>query len=472
MAGANRIAGKGKLTPAKTIRFSFDGQTYTGLEGDTLASALLANGVHLVGRSFKYHRPRGFLGAGSEEPNGIMDISRDSTRRQPNVRATCQELYDGLIAKSQNRWPSLELDVGAVNNLGSPLFAAGFYYKTFMWPKAAWKHLYEPFIRKAAGLGHAPTEADPDHYANRFAHCDVLVVGGGLAGLLAAKAAAESGADVIIADEQASLGGALKYGADVVVDGKSGTDFADEIIAALESMANVRVLPRTTAFGYYAQNMIALAERVTDHMASPDASLPRERLWQVRASQVILATGAIERHMVFAENDRPGVMLASAGRAYLNQYGVTVGRRVGVYTANDSAYAVAFELKAAGVDIPALVDMRKSVDEALLLKAKELGIEVLTGHAVVKAGGRLRVNAMHVQPVDGGATRQFTVDALLMSAGWTPSVHLWSQSRSKLTFDDARGIFVPGEAAQDVVSVGACNGTEDLIALAAEAVAA
>ncbi len=472
MAGANRIAGKGKLTPAKTVRFTFDGRSYTGLEGDTLASALLANGVHLIGRSFKYHRPRGFLGAGSEEPNALMDIARDGVRKQPNVRATVQELYDGLKATSQNRWPSLEFDINAVNSLGSPFFAAGFYYKTFMWPKAAWKKVYEPFIRNAAGLGVAPTEADTDHYANRFIHCDVLVVGSGLAGLLAAKAAADAGADVILADEQASLGGALKHEADISVDGKSGVEFADGMIAALEGMDNVRLLARTTAFGYYAQNMVALAERVTDHMASPDQSLPRERLWQVRAAKVILATGAIERHMVFAENDRPGVMMASAGRIFLNQYGVAVGRRVGVYTANDSAYAVAFELKTAGVDVPALVDLRKTVDEALLLKAKALGIEVLTGHAVIKAGGRLRVNSMHVKPVDGGATRQIAVDALLNSAGWTPSVHLWSQSRGKLVFDDARGIFVPGEAAQAVVSVGACNGTEDLSAVAAEAVAA
>lgn len=472
MAGANRIAGKGKLTPAKTIRFTFDGRSYTGLEGDTLASALLANGVHLVGRSFKYHRPRGFLGAGAEEPNALMDIARDGVRRQPNVRATVQELYDGLKATSQNRWPSLEMDIGAVNNLGSPFFAAGFYYKTFMWPKAAWKKLYEPFIRKAAGLGHAPTEADTDHYANRFAHCDVLVIGGGLAGLLAAKAAGEAGADVILVDEQPSLGGALQWSADVTVDGKPGAEFADEAAAALASMKNVRVLTRTTAFGYYAQNMVALAERVTDHMSNPPADLPRERLWQVRASQVILATGAIERHMVFDQNDRPGVMLASAGRTFLNQYGVAVGRRVGIYTANDSAYAVAFDLKQAGVDVPAIVDLRKAVDDALLLKAKELGIEVLTSHAVIKAGGRLRVNSMHVRPADGGAVRQIAVDALLTSAGWTPSVHLWSQSRGKLTFDDARQIFVPGEAAQDVVSVGACNGTEDLQALADEAVAA
>ena len=472
MAGANRIAGKGKLTPAKTIRFTFDGRTLTGLEGDTLASALLANGVHLVGRSYKYHRPRGFIGAGPEEPNALMDIRRDAVRTQPNVRATVQELYDGLIAKSQNRWPSLEVDFGAINSLGSPFFAAGFYYKTFMWPKAAWKKLYEPIVRHAAGLGVAPTEPDPDHYANRYIHCDVLVVGGGLAGLLAARAAAEAGADVILADEQPELGGALKYSADMVVDGKPGDVFAAEAIAALSDMDNVRILNRTTAFGYYAQNMVALAERVTDHMSKPAKDLPRERLWQVRAGKVILATGAIERHMVFEHNDRPGVMLASAGRTFLNHFGVTVGRRVGVYTANDSAYGVAFDLKASGVDVPAIVDLRKTVDEALLIKAKELGIEVLTGHAVVKAGGRLRVSAMHVRPAEGGSVRQIGVDALLTSAGWTPSVHLWSQSRSKLRFDDVRGIFVPGDAVQDVVSVGACNGTDDVQALADEAVAA
>ncbi len=472
MSGANRIAGKGTLTPAKTVRFIFDGQSYTGLEGDTLASALLANGVHLVGRSFKYHRPRGFLGAGPEEPNALMEISRDSVRRQPNVRATCQELYDGLMASSQNRWPSLTFDVGAVNSLGSPFFAAGFYYKTFMWPKFAWKKIYEPFIRRAAGLGVAPTEADTDHYANRFVHCDVLIVGGGLAGLLAAKAAGEAGKDVILVDEQPALGGALKHEADITVDGKSGAAFAIEITAALAVMDNVRVLTRTTAFGYYAQNMVAMAERVTEHLANPDAALPRERLWQVRAAKVILATGAIERHMVFAENDRPGVMLASAGRTYLNQYGVAVGRRVGIYTANDSAYAVAFELKAAGIDVPAIVDVRADVSDELLAKAKELGIEVLANHGVVKAGGRLRVTSMHVQPNPGGAKREIAIDALLNSAGWTPSVHLWSQSRGKLIFDDARGIFVPGEAAQDVVSIGACNGTEDLSTLVIEAIAA
>jgi sarcosine oxidase, subunit alpha len=472
MAGAYRIAGKGRLTPAKTLRFSFDGEKLTGLEGDTLASALLANGIHLTGRSFKYHRPRGIYSAGPEEPNALMEIARDSVRRQPNVRATVQELYDGLNSKSQNRWPSLTVDVGAVNNLASPLFAAGFYYKTFMWPKFAWKKVYEPNIRMAAGLGFAPTEADPESYANRFAHCDVLVIGGGLAGLSAALSAAETGAETILVEQNSIMGGALLYENSIKINGMSGYDWAQQTVAKLSAMPNVRVLTRTTAFGYYAQNMVALTELITEHLPNPPKESPRERLWQVRAGRVVLATGSIERHMVFAENDRPGVMLAGAARLYLNQFGVSVGRKVGVYTAHDGAYAAAFDLKRAGCDIPVIADLRKEVPAALLDEAKSLGIEVLIGHAVIKAGGRLRVNSMDVRPADGGAVRKFSVDALITSAGWTPSVHLFSQSRGKLKFDDARGIFVPGENAQDCVSVGACNGTDDLDALVAEAVSA
>jgi sarcosine oxidase, subunit alpha len=472
MAGAYRIAGKGRLTPAKTMRFSFDGEKLTGLEGDTLASALLANGIHLSGRSFKYHRPRGIYSAGPEEPNALMEIARDSVRRQPNVRATVQELYDGLNSKSQNRWPSLTVDVGAVNNLASPLFAAGFYYKTFMWPKFAWKKVYEPNIRMAAGLGHAPAEADPESYANRFAHCDVLVIGGGLAGLAAALSAAESGAETILVEQNSITGGALLYENAITINGMSGYDWAQQTAAKLAAMPNVRVLTRTTAFGYYAQNMVALTELITEHLPNPPKDAPRERLWQVRAGKVVLATGSIERHMVFAENDRPGVMLAGAARLYLNQFGVSVGRKVGVYTAHDGAYAAAFDLKRAGCDIPAIVDLRKDVPAALLNEAKSLGIEVLTGHAVVKAGGRLRVNSMDVRPADDGAVRKFSVDALISSAGWTPSVHLFSQSRGKLKFDDARSIFIPGENAQDCVSIGACNGTDDLQLFVAEAIAA
>jgi sarcosine oxidase subunit alpha len=472
MAANHRIPGAGRLTPARSARFSFDGQSYTGLQGDTLASALLANGVHLVGRSFKYHRPRGILSAGSEEPNALVTVSRDAARKTPNVRATVQELYDGLTSISQNRWPSLAYDVGAVNDLGSPFFSAGFYYKTFMWPKAAWKGLYEPFIRAAAGLGVAPDQPDPDHYASRFAHCEILIVGGGAAGIAAALAAAESGLRVILCDEQAELGGALHFESGATIDGQDGWSWAQASVAKLAAMDNVRILPRTTAFGYYAQNFVGLVERVTDHLSSPGHDLPRERLWQVRAKRVILATGAIERHMVFADNDRPGVMLASAGRTYLNHYGVAVGRKVGVYTSNDSAYAAAIDLKKAGVEVAAIVDLRDNPTGALVEEARALGIEVNHGRAVVGVGGRLRVTSMTIAPKSGGGSRTIPIDALLTSAGWTPSVHLFSQSRGKVAFDEPTKRFLPGTYAQDCVSVGACNGSDSLDASIAEAIKA
>ncbi|RVA10074.1 FAD-dependent oxidoreductase, partial [Mesorhizobium sp. M7A.F.Ca.CA.002.05.1.1] len=317
MSGAFRIPGAGRFSQAKTARFSFDGRSYAGIEGDTLASALLANGVHLVGRSFKYHRPRGILSAGAEEPNALVEIKRDAARKTPNVRATVQELYDGLDAQSQNRWPSLSFDLGAVSDIASPLLSAGFYYKTFMWPKAAWKRLYEPKIRAAAGLGVSPDQPDPDHYSSRYAHCDVLVLGGGAAGIAAALASAETGVRVILADEQAEFGGSLRFESGAKIDGQDGFAWAQAAVAKLAAMDNVRVLSRTTAFGYYAQNFVGLVERVSEHLRTPGHDLARERLWQVRAKRVVLASGAIERHMVFADNDRPGIMLAGAARTYL-----------------------------------------------------------------------------------------------------------------------------------------------------------
>ncbi|EUB97064.1 sarcosine oxidase, alpha subunit family [Rhizobium sp. CF080] len=471
-SGAFRIKGAGRLTPARTARFTFDGKSFTALEGDTVASALLAHGVHLLGRSFKYHRPRGILSAGPEEPNALIDVSRDAARRQPNVRATVQEVFDGAKIVSQNRWPSLKFDVGAINNLFSPFFAAGFYYKTFMWPREAWVKVYEPFIRRAAGLGVAPTEEDPDHYANRYAHCDVLIAGAGVAGLTAALSAAATGASVFLVDEQPEVGGALHYDAATMIDGQNGYDWAQASAAKLKAMPNVTVLTRTTVFGYYNHGFLGLVERVTDHVAKPDKSSPRERLWQVRAKKVVLATGSIERHMVFANNDRPGIMLASAARTFLNHHGVAVGRNVGVYTAHDSAYEAAFDLRRAGVSIAAIVDNRADPSEALLAEARALGISVLSGHSVTDTGGRLRISSMTVARNGGGNARRIAVDALIISAGWTPSVHLFSQSRGKLRFDDVNQRFLPDIYAQDCVSIGGCNGTDDLAELIDEAIAA
>jgi len=470
--GAFRIKDAGRHTPARTARFTFDGKTYTAMEGDTVASALLAHGVHLVGRSFKYHRPRGILSAGPEEPNALLDVSRDAGRRQPNVRATVQEVFDGVRIASQNRWPSLKHDVGAFNDLLSPFFAAGFYYKTFMWPKEAWHKLYEPFIRRAAGLGEAPKEEDPDHYTSRYAHCDVLIAGAGVAGLTAALSAAATGVSVFLVDEQPEVGGALHFDAGTTIDGQNGYEWAQATVARLKAMPNVTVLTRTTVFGYYNHGFLGLVERVTDHLARPGRDLPRERLWQVRAKRVVLATGSIERHMVFANNDRPGIMLASAARTFLNHHGVAVGRQVGVYTAHDSAYEAAFDLKRAGVSIAAIVDCRSHPGDAVLAEARALGIDVLTGHSVTNTSGRLRVSSMTVARNGASNARKIAVDALIVSAGWTPSVHLFSQSRGKLRFDEANQRFLPDIYAQDCVSVGACNGTDDLSDLIDEAIAA
>ncbi len=467
MSGANRIAGHGGLTSAKTINFTFDGVAYEGLEGDTLASALLANGIHLVGRSFKYHRPRGIISSGSEEPNAIMGISRDAARMQPNVRAPVQELYDGLQAVSQNRWPSLSFDVGAINDYLSAFFPAGFYYKTFKWPAKAWDALYEPVIRRAAGLGVAPDLADPDHYSNRFVHADLLIIGGGIAGLSAAIVAAKSGKSIILCDENPKFGGGLLSQSGFQIDGASGAEWAEATIAELRQCENVRLLNRTTGFGYFNHNMVALNERVTDHLANPGTELPRERMWQVRAKKVIIATGAIERPMVFADNDRPGIMQASAAQNYLNRYGVAVGAKIGVYTSCDSAYAAAFDLKRAGIDIPALVDSRESVDATLLDAAKELNIPVMVNHWISSTAGRLRVNSMTVESSAG--RRKFDIDALITSSGWTPSLHLFSQSRGKVAWNAEAQNFLPGTYVQECRSIGSCNGTFDVADAISEA---
>ncbi len=384
---AFRTAKGGRIDRARTLRFRFDGAPYGGLPGDTLASALLANGVHLVGRSFKYHRPRGIVTAGSEEPSALVTVRRDAARCTPNLRATQVELYDGLVAQSQNRWPSLRFDVGRVNDLLSPFFPAGFYYKTFMWPRAAWAALYEPLIRAAAGLGRAPGMPDPDRYAQRYAHCDVLVVGAGPAGLAAALAAADAGARVILCDEQPEAGGSLLAGTRAVVDGLAASAWIEGAVATLAANPRVRLLTRTTAFGYFPHNAIGLNERLSDHLPEPREGQARERLWQVRAREVVLATGAIEQPLVFPGNDRPGIMLAGAALAYLNRYGVRVGSRAVVVTASNSAYEAALDLKAAGIDVVAVADLRANTDGVQAAAIRNAGVELLKSATVLRTRG-------------------------------------------------------------------------------------
>jgi sarcosine oxidase, subunit alpha len=472
---SGRTASGGRIDRSRPVRFTFDGKSHQGFVGDTLASGLLANGIHLVGRSFKYHRPRGILAAGSEEPNALVTIRRDAARVTPNLRATQVELYDGLQAISQNRWPSLRRDVGRVNDWLSPFFPAGFYYKTFMWPRTAWMALYEPVIRRAAGLGQAPTLPDPDRYAQRYAHCDVLVVGCGPAGIAAALAAADGGARVMLCDEQAEFGGSLLGDNDTRIDEESALAWLERSLASLRQNPRVTLLARTTAFGYFPHNLIGLNERLSDHLPQPTQAQPRERLWQVRARAVVLATGAIERPLVFPGNDRPGILLAGAGQTYLNRYGVRVGNRAVIVTATDSAYQAALDLHAAGVIVAAVADVRPAPTGALPEAARHAGIEVIPSSTVLSTDGDLRVSRISLGRVENGTVRaaqRFNCDVVLMSGGFTPSVHLFSQSRGKLEWNAAQACFVPGLSAENEHSAGACRGVYGLAEALADGAAA
>ncbi|KZD20931.1 sarcosine oxidase subunit alpha [Tardiphaga robiniae] len=440
------------------VHFTFEGKSYQGLAGDTLASALIANGVHLVGRSFKYHRPRGFVSAGSEEPNALVGVGATQSRYTPNLLATQVEIYEGLVAESQNRWPSLETDAGFLNEYFSAFLPAGFYYKTFMWPRMAWKKLYEPVIRRMAGLGRAPAEPDADRYTQVFAHCDVLIVGAGPAGLAAALEASNSDATVILCDEQAEMGGSLLSDRSASIDGMQAADWARAALDELRKRPNVKLMSRTTAFGWYPHNFVGLNERVTDHLANPAANQPRERLWQVRAKEVVLAAGAIERPLVFTDNDRPGIMLADAARTYVNRYGVVPGKQVVVFTACDSAYRAALDLKAAGAKIQVIVDLRKSASGHWVDKARAEGIKVRSDSIVRGTSGRLRVKSAQISNAQGGDAETVACDLILMSAGFTPSVHLFSQSRGKLSYSEELRAYVPGESVERERSVGACKG--------------
>ncbi len=461
---ANRLPEGGRIDRMRPLAFRYDGKSYEGYAGDTLASALLANGVSLIGRSFKYHRPRGILSAGAEEPNALVQLGVGAAS-EPNLRATQIELFDGLEAASVNAWPSVNRDVMGVLDHASSFLPAGFYYKTFKWPARLWG-AYEFAIRRAAGLGKAPGGPDAGRYEKRHAHCDVLVVGAGPAGLAAALGAGRSGARVILADEGCEAGGAL-LGSAERIGGAAAVDWVRAAVTELEGLPEARVLTRTTAFGYYDHNYLALAEGVTDHLAPADvsANAPRHRLWKVRAKQVVLATGAIERPLVFADNDRPGIMLAGAAQTYVRRFGVKPGQRAVVATNNDSAYACARALIEAGVTVAAVLDARTAPEGPDVVELRRHGVEIIGGHAITGAEGAKGVSRVSVRPLAGAGvtpSRLISCDLVCMSGGWSPAVHLFSQSGGSLRYDETRTCFVPDEARQRVRSSGAANGAFSL----------
>jgi sarcosine oxidase, subunit alpha len=464
----NRLAAdsavNARIDRQKPLSFTFNGRRYEGFVGDTLASALVANNVRLVGRSFKYHRPRGLFGSGPEEPNALVQVG-EGAHTLPNLRATQVELYDGLVASSVNAWPSVNFDVGVVNDLLGRFLPAGFYYKTFMWP-ASWWMTYEHVIRNAAGLGKAPEQVDPDIYDHMHAHCDVLVVGAGPAGLAAALAAGRTGARVMLVDEQNEPGGNL-LNAPAEIDGKPAQTWLAEALEDLAAMPEVQVLSRTTAFGHYDHNHLGLLERRTDHLSQPDRNKSRQRMWKVRARQVIHAGGAIERPLVFAGNDRPGVMLASAASAYVYRWAATPGKRAVIFTNNDTAYDTAAHLADAGVAVAAIVDIRPAAGESARTLAADRQIEVLSGHAVVDTKGRRRIKGVSVMKLgeDGQPTsmvRDLVCDLVAVSGGWSPAVHLHCHAGGKVVYDEVGGCFLPGETAEAARSVGAGNGELEL----------
>ena len=448
-----RLETGGRVDRSQRAEFTFDGKTYQGFAGDTLASALLANGVTLFGRSFKYHRPRGVMAAGSEEPNALVSVDRGPGRFTPNLRATGVEVYDGLNAVSQNRWPSLKTDFGAINDRLGMFLPAGFYNKTFMWPRSGWDRLYEPAIRKMAGLGDAPTKEDPDTYSATYAHCDLLIVGAGPAGIDAALEAVGANKRIILIDEQDEPGGGAL--ADPAL-----WPWLQRSIKALADAPNVTVLSRTTAFGYYHDNFIGVVERLTDHLPEI-ADGPREKLWRIRAGEVILAQGAIERPLVFDGNDTPGVMLSSAAKVFANRYGVAVGKSVALMAAHDSGWHDVFALAKAGVGISAIIDVRDTVNAALLKDAEQLGIKVYLNHSVIGVNGRHSIESIQICDNDDYLGRRIDCDALLMAGGWTPSVHLWSHSKGTLKWRDNIGAYVPDQPNENVRCVGACSGKWD-----------
>ena len=445
MAQSNRRASGGRIDRNRSLRFRFNGKTYEGYEGDTLASALLANGVRVTARSFKYHRPRGIVGHGPEEPATLVELEGDDA--SGNHPATTVPLRDGLRARSVNCWPSPEFDLGGINQLLTRFIPAGFYYKTFKWPD--W-HLFEPSIRKAAGLAPAPAQPPSSgHFEARYAHADVLVAGAGPAGLQAASEAGRAGKRVLLADEGTEAGGSM-LNRDLTIGGRPAMAWVADTVRELQGMENVTHLQNATVWAYREHNLLIVNER------TPEQDCVLERSWRVRAGEVVIATGATERAMVFADNDRPGVMLASSVQAYVNRWGVVPGQRVVLFTNNNSVYAVAADLVAAGITVAAILDSRGEVPQDALDPVP--GISVHTGTVAGGVRGHKRLRAVRAVPVSGGAETWIDCDLLGHSGGWNPTVHLWSQSRGTLRFDEDLAAFVPDQAVQACRAVGAAAG--------------
>ena len=461
MTQAYRLNKEGLINREKKISFKFNGKKYFGYEGDTIASALIANGIHLVGRSFKYHRPRGFVGAGVEEPNAKLTVEFNG-HSEPNINATEMELVEGLSATSQNCWPSVNFDIGAINNFLKIFFPAGFYYKTFMWPKSFWYKIYEPFIRKAAGLGVASLEKDKERYEHKFEYCDLLVTGSGPSGLASAYAAAKNGAKVILAEDKPRFGGSLLTD-DVSIDNLSGKDWAEKIIGELKTMPNVTIKNRSQVFGYYDHNMLVMFERVSDHLENKTKFTPRQRLWYIRAKETILSTGSIERPIVFGNNDTPGVILSSAAKEYMKVYGVLVGKKPLIFTNNDSAYETALEFKKNNVE-PIILDTREEQSSELIEEAKSKGIDIRFSHGVIVANGYKKVKSAKIGKLNKDKTgfekiETIDCDCICVSGFWTPTVHLSSQSGNKLKYEDKIDAFIPDKSKQQETTLGAANGT-------------
>lgn len=434
MSQINRLEG-GQIDRSRMLNFTFDGKSYQGYAGDTLASALLANNVRLMGRSFKYHRPRGVLTAGSEEPNAIMEL-RDGARQEPNTRATTAELFDGLTAKSQNKIGSLRFDLMAINDRFSNFLTAGFYYKTFMWPAAFWEKVYEPIIRKAAGLGSISFQDDPDEYDRGFLHCDLLIIGAGPSGLAAALTAGRAGAQVILADEDYTMGGRLNSERFSLTD-QSGAEWAAKTVKELAELPNVRVMARTTILGAFDHGIYGALERVSDHLALPDAGKPRQILWRIYTKRSLLCAGATERPIAFENNDRPGIMLAGAMRSYANRWAVTAAQNVAIFTNNDDGHKTAADLHSAGVQVAAVIDIRQDAPQSL-------DYEVIAGGRITNSRGRLGLTSVEVLLPDG-STRRLPCGALGVSGGWNPNVHLTSHHRGRPVWNDEIAAFCPPE---------------------------